>query len=149
MNHKTLLNHKRPPPMSIPKACTGIDGFDDITNGGLPRGRTTLLEGGPGSGKTIMALQTLVNGARIHNEPGIFVAFEESSERITINAAKFGWDLEDLQRRKLFFLDAQPSLELVQSGGFDLGECWPRYRSRRGRSRRSGWFSTRWTSCWR
>jgi circadian clock protein KaiC len=121
MNQKALLNHKRPPPQSIPKACTGIDGFDDITNGGLPRGRTTLFEGGPGSGKTIMALQTLVNGARLHNEPGIFVAFEESSERITINAAKFGWDLEDLQRKKLFFLDAQPSLELVQSGGFDLG----------------------------
>jgi circadian clock protein KaiC len=121
MNPKTLLNHKRPPPLTIPKACTGIDGFDDITNGGLPRGRTTLFEGGPGSGKTIMALQTLVNGARLHDEPGIFVAFEESAERITINASKFGWDLQELQKRKLFFLDAQPSLDLVQSGTFDLG----------------------------
>jgi KaiC/GvpD/RAD55 family RecA-like ATPase len=53
----------------------------------------TPIEGGPGSGKTVMALQTLVNGARNENEPGIFVAFEESSERITANAAKFGWDL--------------------------------------------------------
>jgi RecA/RadA recombinase len=52
------------------KARTGIEGFDEITHGGLPRGRTTLLEGGPGSGKTLMALQTLVNGARLDNAAG-------------------------------------------------------------------------------
>ena len=68
------------------KARTGIEGFDQITEGGLPRGRTTLLEGGPGSGKTIMAIQSLVNGARLDNEAGIFVAFEESSARIMSNA---------------------------------------------------------------
>ena len=121
MNRKTLLNHKSPPTPSLPKARTGIEGFDEITNGGLPRGRTTLLEGGPGSGKTIMALQSLVNAARIENEPGIFVAFEESSERVTTNAAKFGWDLVALQNKKLFFLDAQPTSDLIQSGVFDLG----------------------------
>jgi circadian clock protein KaiC len=104
------------------KARTGIEGFDEITNGGLPRGRTTLIEGGPGSGKTIMALQSLVNGALIDNEPGIFVAFEERTEQITLNAAKFGWDLVDLQKKKkLFLLNAQPTLDLVQSGSFDLG----------------------------
>jgi circadian clock protein KaiC len=102
------------------KALTGIEGFDEITNGGLPRGRTTLIEGGPGGGKTIMALQTLVSGAQIDNEPGIFVAFEESYERIVCNAAKFGWDLGDLQKKKLFFLDAQQSPDIVQSGSFDL-----------------------------
>jgi circadian clock protein KaiC len=102
------------------KARTGIEGFDEITNGGLPRGRTTLFEGGPGSGKTIMALQTLVNGAREENEPGIFVAFEESAERITANASKFGWDLVELQKKKLFFLNAQPTSDMVQSGSFDL-----------------------------
>ena len=52
-------------PASSAKALTGIDGFDEITHGGIPRGRTTLLEGGPGSGKTIMALQTLVHAARV------------------------------------------------------------------------------------
>jgi circadian clock protein KaiC len=103
------------------KARTGIEGFDEITNGGLPRGRTTLIEGSPGSGKTVMALETLVNGARLDNEPGIFVAFEESSARITANATKFGWDLAALQRKKLFFLDAQQTPDLVQSGSFDLG----------------------------
>ena len=85
------------------KAPTGIEGFDEITHGGLPRGRTTLLEGGPGSGKTIMALQSLVNGARLENEPGIFVAFEESAERLTANVDKFGWDLAALQKKKQLF----------------------------------------------
>jgi len=102
------------------KACTGIEGFDEITNGGLPRGRTTLLEGNAGSGKTVMALQSLVNGARLENEAGIFVAFEESSDRITANAAKFGWDLVALQKKKLFFLDAKMNPDMVQSGNFDL-----------------------------
>jgi circadian clock protein KaiC len=115
------MNNKKSLILNPSKARTGIEGFDEITNGGLPRGRTTLLEGGPGSGKTILALQTLVNGARFDNEPGIFVAFEESSERITANAAKFGWDLLALQKKNLFFLDAQVAPDLVQSGNFDLG----------------------------
>src|SRR4026207_1747339 len=88
------------------KAPTGIAGFDEITGGGLPRGRTTLLVGGPGSGKTIMALQFLVHGARDCKEPGIFVAFEESAKRITANADGFGWKLAELRRKKLFFMDA-------------------------------------------
>jgi circadian clock protein KaiC len=103
------------------KAATGIIGLDAVTQGGLPRGRTTVIEGGPGCGKTVLALQTLVNGARIYDEPGIFIALEESAQRITTNAATFGWDLAGLQQRKLFFLDAQPSPELIQSGSFDLG----------------------------
>jgi circadian clock protein KaiC len=125
MNGKATLNHKlstnRHQPSNPLKARTGIEGFDEITNGGLPRGRTTLFEGGPGSGKTLMALETLVNGARLDNEPGIFVAFEESAERIVANASKLGWDLVALQRKKLFFLDARQTPDLVQSGGFDLG----------------------------
>ncbi len=107
--------------MVASKAPTDILGLDDITGGGLPRGRTTLLEGGPGCGKTVFALQTLVNGARHHREPGIFVAFEESSRRIIANAATFGWDLPALQQEGLFFLDAQPNPALIQSGDFDLG----------------------------
>jgi circadian clock protein KaiC len=103
------------------KAATGIVGFDEITGGGLPRGRTTLLVGGPGSGKTILALQFLVQGARERREPGIFVAFEEEPGRIVANAAGFDWKLSQVPRTKLFFLDAQPSSDLVQSGDFDLG----------------------------
>jgi len=111
-----------PPPLvsATNKAPTGIAGFDEITGGGLPRGRTTLLVGGPGSGKTILALQFLTHGARDCAEPGIFVAFEESSQRIVANAESFGWNLATLQKKKLFFLDAQPPADLVQSGDFDL-----------------------------
>ncbi len=111
----------RSPHVNSPgKAPTGITGFDDITGGGLPRGRTTLLVGGPGSGKTVLALQFLAHGARACKEPGIFVAFEETSKRIVANAESFGWKLPELRRKKLFFMDAQPAPDLVQSGDFDL-----------------------------
>lgn len=104
------------------KVPTGIAGFDEITRGGLPRARTTLLVGGPGSGKTIMALQFLAHGARECKEPGIFVAFEETSQRIEANAESFGWGLTELlQKKQVFFLDAQPKSDLVQSGDFDIG----------------------------
>ena len=89
------------------KTPTGIEGFDSITGGGLPRNRTTLLLGGPGSGKTVFALQTLVNGARQFGEPGIFVAFEENSRQILINAASFGWKLPELEKKHLLFIDAK------------------------------------------
>ena len=112
----------RSPPLKAPtKAPTGIIGFDEITGGGLPRGRTTLLVGGPGSGKTLFALQFLAHGAQHCNEPGIFVAFEETPTRIVANAESFGWKLTELRRKKLYFLDAQPGLDLIQSGNFDLG----------------------------
>ena len=103
------------------KVPTGIAGFDESTGGGLPRGRTTLLVGGPGSGKTIFAMQFLVHGARDRNESGIFVAFEETPARIATNFEGFGWKLKDLLVKKLFFLDAQPTPDLIQSGTFDLG----------------------------
>jgi len=102
------------------KAPTGIAGFDEITRGGLPRGRTALVQGGPGSGKTIFGLQFLVNGARHFKEPGIFVAFEETSQRIMANAESFDWRLPQLLRRQLQFVDAQPQPDLAQSGDFDL-----------------------------
>ena len=102
------------------KAPTGITGFDEITGGGLPCGRTTLLVGGPGTGKTVLALQFLVHGAQDCKEPGIFVAFEEDSKRVVANASGFGWKFPELQRKKLFFMDAKPLPDLVQSGDFDL-----------------------------
>jgi circadian clock protein KaiC len=92
----------------------------EITDGGLPRGRTTLLLGGPGCGKTVFALQALVNGARRTKEAGMFVAFEESTRQIVANAATFGWDLPELTKKKLFFLDARLAPEVVKAGEFDL-----------------------------
>jgi circadian clock protein KaiC len=105
---------------AVTKVLTGIQGFDEITDGGLPVGRTTLVMGGPGSGKTVFALQTLVNGAHHKKQAGIFVAFEESTRQIVANAATFGWDLPALEKEKLFFLDARLSPDDVKAGEFDL-----------------------------
>ncbi|HEX3121995.1 MAG TPA: circadian clock protein KaiC [Rhodanobacteraceae bacterium] len=117
-----IRSRKKPVPTPAQlKAPTGIPGFDEMTGGGMPHGRTALLVGGPGSGKTIFALQFLVHGAEACREPGIFVAFEETPQRIVANFQTFGWDLEKLQPKKLLFVDAQPSPDLIQSGTFDLG----------------------------
>ncbi len=104
----------------IHKCRTGIAGFDEITRGGLPSGRTTLIFGAPGAGKTVFALECLVNGAREGREPGIFVAFEENTRQIVANAATFGWDLPGLEREQLFFLDARLSSTVIQGGDFDI-----------------------------
>ena len=108
------------PHATMQKVLTGIVGFDEITDGGLPHARTTLVMGGPGCGKTVFALQSLVNAARLRREAGIFVAFEESTKQIVANAATFGWDLPGLCRKKLFFLDARLNPDVVKTGEFDL-----------------------------
>ena len=117
----TLMEDQRLPDSGIEKSPTGIEGVDEITGGGLPRGRTSLLLGGPGSGKTVFALQALANGARDFGEPGIFVDFEEDSDEILQNASSFGWDLPALVASgKLAFLDVQLTPEMVNTGEFEL-----------------------------
>ena len=108
------------PADGLQKIPTGIEGFDDITSGGLPRGRTTLLIGGPGCGKTVLALQALINGATQQDAPGIFVAFEENADRVVANAARFGWKIGELQKKQLYFLNAHLSPDVVKAGAFDL-----------------------------
>src|SRR5450432_4125397 len=105
---------------AVTKTLTGIQGFDEITHGGLPRGGTTLIMGGPGCGKTVFALQSLVSGLERTKEAGIFVGFEESTRQIMGNAATFGWDLNALAKKKLYFFDARLSPESVKAGDFDL-----------------------------
>jgi circadian clock protein KaiC len=107
-------------PIRLTKALTGIQGFDEITDGGIPRHRTTLVLGGAGCGKTVFALQSLVNAAHDTQEAGIFVAFEESTGQIIANARTFGWNLPSLAKKKLFFLDAQLGPDVVKAGEFDL-----------------------------
>jgi circadian clock protein KaiC len=115
------INQRPSEPPALEKIPTGIEGFDEITGGGLPRSQTTLVIGGPGSGKTVFALQTLVNGARQWGEPGIFVAFEENARQVVANAASFGWGLPEMEKEgKVFFLEARLSADVVQSGTFDL-----------------------------
>jgi len=105
----------------LEKISSGIEGFDDITAGGLPLRRTTLLMGGPGCGKTVFALQMLVSGARRHHTPGIFVAFEENAHRVSANAETFGWDMRGLEMtQRLFFVDACMRSDVIKSGAFDL-----------------------------
>lgn len=99
---------------------TGIVGLDQLLRGGLPEGRTTLVAGGPGCGKTLLALETLVHGARDHDEPGIFVALEEGAEHVIANAATLGWNLPQLQKKRLFFLDARLPSSVIHDGAFDL-----------------------------
>lgn len=115
MREESSNDHPKVPTAHAPiEAPTGITGFDELTGGGLPRGRTTLLVGGPGSGKTIFGLQFLAHGAADGGEPGIFVAFEETAQRIAANARSFDWKLDELQDAgKLFLLDVQPSPDLI------------------------------------
>ena len=102
------------------KIFSGIEGFDDITCGGLPFGRTTLLMGGAGSGKTVLALQIMVSTAVKHSTPGIFVAFEENARRVAANGEIFGWDIPGLEKQRLYFIDACVQSDVVKSGSFDL-----------------------------
>ena len=102
------------------KVLTGITGFDEITNGGLPVGRTILVRGGPGCGKTVFAMQVLVNRARDHREAGILVAFEERADQIVANAATLGWNIPALAAKKLYFVDANLSSRVDAAAEIDL-----------------------------
>jgi circadian clock protein KaiC len=109
-------------PVSVQKIRTMIEGFDDISHGGMPIGRTTLISGTSGTGKTLFAVQFLYNGIRDFDEAGVFVTFEESPSDIIKNACSFGWDLQKLiNEGKLFILDASPDPEGQEVvGNFDL-----------------------------
>ena len=84
----------------LQKAPTGIHGLDEVTNGGLPRGRPTLVCGAAGCGKTMLAAEFLVRGAVQYGEPGVFMMFEESAGELTENVRSLGFDLEKLQKQR-------------------------------------------------
>jgi circadian clock protein KaiC len=104
----------------LAKLATGIEGFDELSSGGLPRHRTSLLIGGPGAGKTLFALQCLANAASRQRAAGIFVAFEESPAQLLANGATFDWGRRSLASKQIFFFDAHLSPTLVTAGDFDL-----------------------------
>lgn len=106
----------------LPKTPTGINGLDEITGGGLPRGRPTLICGGPGCGKTLFSVEFIVKGAMLFNEPGVFVAFEEKAEELAINVASLGFDLKKLSAAKKIKLDHVriERSEIEETGEYDL-----------------------------
>lgn len=113
----TALKEKR-----LEKALTGINGLDDITYGGLPKGRPTLITGSAGSGKTLMAMEFLIKGARRYGEPGVFMAFEETEEELAKNFASLGFDLDDLIAENKLIVDYVyiDSSEIEETGEYDL-----------------------------
>ena len=106
----------------FPKSLTGIYGLDDITAGGLPKGRPTLICGGAGSGKTMLAMAFLEHGARDYNEPGVFMSFEENEKELITNFASLGYDLSDLIQHKKIILDfvSIEKAEIQETGEYDL-----------------------------
>ena len=108
-------------PQALEHCPTGIDGLDAVTAGGLPRGRTTLVAGGAGSGKTLLATEFLVRGVEM-GEPGVFLAFEETANELTTNVASLGWDLQRLcEDGKLVVDHVKVEREQIdQTGDYDL-----------------------------
>ena len=107
---------------TLPKTPTGISGLDEITDGGLPKGRPTLICGGPGCGKTLMSLEFIVRGALEYNEPGVFMAFEEKSEELAMNVASLGFDLPKMQKNKQLAIDYVhiERSEIEETGEYNL-----------------------------
>jgi circadian clock protein KaiC len=106
----------------LEKAPTGITGLDEVTLGGLPRGRATLICGGAGCGKTMLAVEFLVNGVRDYEEPGVFVAFEETKDELVVNAASLDFNLDKLVRQGKLAIDhvhIDPN-EIAETGDYDL-----------------------------
>ncbi len=106
----------------LKKVATGIQGFDEITNGGLPAGRPTLIYGGPGCGKTLFALHFIAHGAQNQNENGVIITFEETTEELILNAASIGIDLQRLIDEKKVFIDhiKLDGHELQEAGAYNL-----------------------------
>jgi circadian clock protein KaiC len=109
-------------PERLEKALTGIQGLDEITFGGLPRGRATLICGSPGCGKSMLGVEFLVNGARQYAEPGVFITFEETKDELAVNSASLNFNLDELVRQRMLAVDhvrIDPA-EIVETGDYDL-----------------------------
>ena len=118
MDNNSRRKHKAV--RELAKAASYISGLDEILYGGLPEGRTTLLEGSPGTGKSIVGLEFLYRGA-LAGETGIFITFEERADSVRRNAGTLGWDIEDLEKAdKLAIIEARMDPETVVSGDFNL-----------------------------
>jgi circadian clock protein KaiC len=116
------VGKKAAKPEGLEKCPTGISGLDEITGGGLPKGRPTLVVGSAGSGKTLLSMEFLIKGATKYNEPGVFVAFEETSEELSKNVASLGFDVQALIAKKKLAVDYVyiERSEIQETGEYDL-----------------------------
>ena len=117
-----VATNRTPANRGLAKAPTGVQGLDEITGGGLPRGRPTLVCGSAGCGKTLLAMEFLVRGATQFGEPGVFMAFEETSAELTQNVRSLGFDLDDLAKQKKLAIDfvRVERNEIAETGEYDL-----------------------------
>lgn len=117
VQEKSKIQH-----FKFPKTPTGIDGLDEITDGGFPKGRPTLICGGAGCGKTLLSMQFLIKGITEFNEPGVFMSFEEPSDDLTLNVKSLGFDLEKLKGEKKLVVDhvRVERSEIEEAGEYDL-----------------------------
>ena len=114
--------HRPKPTRLLSKAATGIRGLDEVTGGGLPKGRTTLICGSAGCGKTMLAMEFLVRGAQEYDQAGVFISFEESPDDLAQNVASLGFDLKALAARKKLLVDHIRVVrsEIEETGTYDL-----------------------------
>jgi circadian clock protein KaiC len=107
---------------ALAKTPTGIQGLDEVTGGGLPKGRTTLVCGGAGCGKSLLAMEFLVHGAQQYGEPGVSMDFEETAEKLTANVASLGFDMRALTKRKMLSVDHVriDRSEIAETGEYNL-----------------------------
>src|SRR5215469_5508292 len=118
----TSTTAKSEMPNTLPKAATGIQGLDEITFGGLPSGRSTLVCGGPGCGKTLLGMEFLVRGATQFEEPGVCISFEETAEELSRNVKSLGFDVDSLVADRKLAIDyiyIERSL-IEEAGEYDL-----------------------------
>ncbi len=125
------MTQARPKPKAtrtmLAKSPTGIQGLDELTGGGLPKGRVSLVCGKAGSGKSLLSMEFLVHGAVRYGEPGVCMNFEETEEKLTANVASLGFDLRDLIKRKKLLVDYVfiERSQIAEAGEYNLGPLRP------------------------
>ncbi|HXU26712.1 MAG TPA: ATPase domain-containing protein, partial [Bacteroidia bacterium] len=112
----------KPTHFKFPKTPTGVEGLDEITEGGFPKGRPTLICGGAGCGKTLLSMQFLIKGIIDYNEPGVFMSFEETDRDLDMNVRSLGFDIEKLKKEKKLVIDhvRVERSEIDEAGEYDL-----------------------------